>query len=314
MGMLDTYQAKPKPVDPTGYSSQAATQSAVTELSKPTAITAADGISENSGNVTTKVGTQNTNATVEGRLGGLLSRDGDYMKRAESKGIQLANDRGFSNSSMAVGSAYGAAIDAALPIASQDAGQKHQLDLTNTGAENETRRLNAGTELTRDQYNSDLEQDTNQFNATRTDENERINAAAQNQSATNLASEKNKNNFQMLQANVQAQLAGLDQEYTKELSSMENMYDITKNLDTINGAIYQQLVSGMSTILANVDDPGVAKQQIDALMRSAGAEFEFSNGVSQGTAQVSGDEAPLDPTPTPAPAPAPETRWTGGDR
>jgi hypothetical protein len=52
---------------------------------------------------------------------GLLGKNSDYMKRAETKGLQTANTRGLLNSSLAAGAAQAAAIDAALPIAQQDA-------------------------------------------------------------------------------------------------------------------------------------------------------------------------------------------------
>ena len=60
-------------------------------------------------------------ATVQGQMTGLLSGNSDYMKINEAKGAAMANSRGLLNSSMAVGAARKAAIESALPIASQDA-------------------------------------------------------------------------------------------------------------------------------------------------------------------------------------------------
>jgi hypothetical protein len=69
-------------------------------------------------------------ALVENRLTGLLSKDSDYLKRAKANGVKLANRRGLLNSSIASGASTAAAIDAALPIAQQDAGTFAQSDLS----------------------------------------------------------------------------------------------------------------------------------------------------------------------------------------
>ncbi len=61
------------------------------------------------------------------QLTGLLSQNSDYMKRAETKGLQVANSRGLLNSSIAAGTSQAAAIDAAAPIAQADASTNAQL-------------------------------------------------------------------------------------------------------------------------------------------------------------------------------------------
>lgn len=58
---------------------------------------------------------------VENRLTNLTARGGQYIDNARSRGLQGAAKRGMLNSSIAQGSAERAAIESALPIASQDA-------------------------------------------------------------------------------------------------------------------------------------------------------------------------------------------------
>lgn len=65
--------------------------------------------------------TPKADETVEGRLSNLLTSDNPYMKAAETAGLQAANKRGLLNSSLAVGASQKSAIEAALPIAQQDA-------------------------------------------------------------------------------------------------------------------------------------------------------------------------------------------------
>lgn len=58
---------------------------------------------------------------VSWQLQQLIDGDSAYMQNADTRGRELANDRGALSSSIFAGSAQRAAIDAALPIASQDA-------------------------------------------------------------------------------------------------------------------------------------------------------------------------------------------------
>jgi hypothetical protein len=51
------------------------------------------------------------------------------MQRAAAQGSMMANRRGLMNSSMAAGAAQSAMIDAALPVASQDASQNFKAAL-----------------------------------------------------------------------------------------------------------------------------------------------------------------------------------------
>lgn len=59
--------------------------------------------------------------TVRGQMEGLLDPSSPLMLKAQTEALQGMNSRGLQNSSMAIGAGQSAMIDAALPIASQDA-------------------------------------------------------------------------------------------------------------------------------------------------------------------------------------------------
>ena len=59
--------------------------------------------------------------TVSHQLNQLMQEDSPYMQIARANALQQANSRGLLNSSIAVGAGQKAAIEAALPIAQQDA-------------------------------------------------------------------------------------------------------------------------------------------------------------------------------------------------
>ncbi len=74
--------------------------------------------------------------TVGGQVTGLLSEDSDYMKRNKAMGLAAANERGMLNTTMGQQMGQAAAIDAALPIAQQDASINMTQSLANQDAVN----------------------------------------------------------------------------------------------------------------------------------------------------------------------------------
>ncbi len=71
-----------------------------------------------------------TSSSVANNLEEILDSDGPLMKRARARGLQSANARGLSNSTMAAEAGEAAVLDVALPIGSQDAGQKFTSELS----------------------------------------------------------------------------------------------------------------------------------------------------------------------------------------
>jgi len=74
--------------------------------------------------------------TSAGRLDKMLASDSPLMERARTQGLQLANQRGLLNSSMAAGSAQGAMIDRAQPFALQDSSNLIRNQQFNAGEAN----------------------------------------------------------------------------------------------------------------------------------------------------------------------------------
>ena len=74
--------------------------------------------------------------TSAGRLDRMLASDSPLMERANTKGLQQAQQRGLLNSSMAAGSAQGAMIDRAQPFALQDSSNLIRNQQFNAGEAN----------------------------------------------------------------------------------------------------------------------------------------------------------------------------------
>lgn len=73
------------------------------------------------------------NESVSDKVNDLIAEDSPLMQRAATTGRQSANRRGLLNSSMAVQAAQAAVLDAATPIASQEAAQNAASNLSYQG-------------------------------------------------------------------------------------------------------------------------------------------------------------------------------------
>ena len=98
-----------------------------------------------------------TNQTVQGQMSGLLAKGSPLMQRAETRANQQSVQRGLLNSSMAVGAAQNAVIDAAMPMAQQDAGTYAESARSNAAARTSTSQFNAGETNTASRFGADAE-------------------------------------------------------------------------------------------------------------------------------------------------------------
>lgn len=105
-------------------------------------------------------------SSVSTRMTGLLKKDNPYMQAAATRGKKVANRRGLLNSTMGVQATEAARIDAALPIASQDAAQTHTRNIQGRNIQfqdlSQERNIDAqreflGTELTATQRRLETE-------------------------------------------------------------------------------------------------------------------------------------------------------------
>jgi hypothetical protein len=109
---------------------------------------------------------------VENRLNGLLSSDNPYIQRARTRSSEAASGRGLLNSSIAAGAGEAAAIDAALPIAQDDARRYGTVADNNTVALNDSYFRNADFAQTANRDNSAAITASDKYNSgeiTRTD-------------------------------------------------------------------------------------------------------------------------------------------------
>lgn len=79
---------------------------------------------------------------VDAELARILGQDSPLLASARQEAMRQMNARGLTNTSMAAGATYGAMVDAALPMAQQNAEQAFQRELDNTRNRQEMSTLN----------------------------------------------------------------------------------------------------------------------------------------------------------------------------
>ena len=94
-------------------------------------------------------GVDESKGTVAGRMDDILSKDNPFLTRARNSAAQGAQSRGLLNSSLAAGAGEAAAIEAALPIAQQDAQTWNTQSLTNQEWLNQAGQFNANADNTK---------------------------------------------------------------------------------------------------------------------------------------------------------------------
>jgi hypothetical protein len=89
-------------------------------------------------------------STVSGQLEAIMSKQGPLQKLAASRAKEQAAALGMESSSAAIGASYKAQLDAALPIAQQDAKTMAEFKAVEQQAVNERRRVNQEAQVSGD--------------------------------------------------------------------------------------------------------------------------------------------------------------------
>ena len=203
--------------------------------------------------------TPDSNQTVQGQLTGILAANSPLLQQARAASLAQMNQRGLTNSSMAIGAGQEAVIKQALPIASQDATTFANAGQLNTNLANQNAQFNTG------QTNTGL-----QFGAAATNQAALANAGAQNQASQ--FTEAAKNQAALNNAANQNQAA----QFTAGVQT-----DVSKQYSTaLNSTVQNMMDQSMKIALANADsNTKIELQNIDASTRKdlAATEARYKN-------------------------------------
>lgn len=220
--------------------------------------------------------------TVAGQMDTLLGKDSPYITRARAGATQTANQRGLLNSSIAAGAGEAAAIDAAAPIAAADANIYGTASRDNQVASNTALQFGAGETNTTSRLNSEaLNQPGRAAQAAELQkgiinsqtqsesqlQSERAAQAAtlqqqQTASESRLQSERAGQALTLEEAQrvTQTALQTLRGDQAEGLANIEANYRNLIQASANAGALYKELVTGMTLVMADTNTTPEQKQ------------------------------------------------------
>jgi len=209
---------------------------------------------------------------VATRITGLLNKDNPYMQQAATRGKQQANRRGLLNSTMGVQAVESARIGAALPIASQEAAQAHQSNLTGRNIEfqdvaqqrdisSRERMQGADIEAQNDRLAQELGSREALHAAQIAADRERLGMQLTSQEQIALSNLQAAQERLGIQIESQETLAGLDRDLRERLAQMDlSSGDLRAAASLAQGyeAAYSNMIAG---IMANPEIPAAERQR-----------------------------------------------------
>lgn len=260
---------------------------------------------------------------VSEQLMKLLASDSPYVDQARQSARQTANERGLSNSTMALMAGEEAAIRQGLPIAQQDASTYSRQNLTNQAAQNAAGSQNAQMGFQTRQLGEQARQSDNdtglkakslmeqarQFDGSFTEQQRQFDTEAQFKDRTLQEQQRQFDNSELSRLAMfnretasREQIAALDSATKQYLAKTEAEYKTLMQTSASAAEMWKQYQSSVQSILNNKDLDQPNKQYaLDLLYQN------LQNGMSVigyvGSLNLTG--LLTFPGAAPAPAPAP---------
>lgn len=259
----------------------------------------------------------NDSTNSASQLDAITAQNSPYIQLAEQQGLLTAASRGLENSSIGAGAAEAAAVQAAAPLATQNAGEAAQGKLQSQNLNTQTSEQNANSANTASLQNSQLSTQTSEqnaaaknaalaqnsqldtqaseFNSSQDAAAKELNAqigaqtnqfnASQNQSAaaTNAAA-KNQMTSQTMSLNEDINKQYLSGTQAMDLASIQGQFNQLIQSNSAAAGLYNSYFQSISAVMANKDiDPtrvaeSIAAQQ--AMLESGLSVINQINGMN----------------------------------
>ena len=273
------------PTTPTASTFGSSTAGVSTTGTAPTAAASTLGTmaSINNGNIN-----PNDATNAASQLNAITSSNSPYIQLAQQQGMLSAAQRGLQNSSLASGASEAAAVQAAAPLAEQNAQSATAGELQNSQLQTQASEFNAGQQNANQQLNAQLATQTNQFNASQAQTAAATNAAAVNAINQQITGIIGSINQQGLSGNQAQILAGIQGQYSELISQNQTA-----------GAMVQSYMSALSAMMANPQiDQGRINTESTVLLNNLNSQLGMLNTINGGTNKASAISAGGAPTTT----------------
>ena len=246
----------------------------------------ASALNTNAAQLTNGTYNPNDSTNAASQLDAITSANSPYIQQATQQGLLTAASRGLENSSLGAGAAEAAAVQAAAPLAEQNAGEAATAGLQNAqlgtqanefnaSEANANSQLNAQLQTQTNQLNAQLAGQTNQFNASQTQAANAANQAAENQATANTMALNEQINQQYLSGTQAQDLASIQGQYNQLIAS-----------DQAASNLYTAYFNSIGAVMAqpNIDPSRVSESiQAQQSMLQSGLEvMDALNGGSSG--------------------------------
>lgn len=231
----------------------------------------------NAGQYNATLGNFDESRGAEGRVASITSQNSPLMQLAATRARQTANSRGLLNSSMAVGAAQNAVLDAATPIATVDANNYSQQQLANQDAMNRAGAANAGARASALTTGMNLGESARQFNDNLTQQDEHYDQDLEHDESKFVRGMAHDQVMARLDGDIRAGLMEMETDNKLLISSNENIANA-----------WGTMMSDISKIQNNPDlDPATKTALINNTIGGFKSFTEFWKTATGGDVDVS---------------------------
>lgn len=234
--------------------------------------------------------------TVSGQIGSLLDKSNPYMELSRRNAQRTANSRGLINSTMAAKAGEEAAIQSAMPIATQDAATYFDQGKTNQGVVNKFLENRQSTELNKE-LSSQESQQTKELSAQQNTE-QLARMGFDRESQETIAKLQND-----LKMESDTHSAGLKETLELVLADKKLTTDMKKIFATEMSRITTETQNSIAQIGTSDRSPQQQAAAIDQLIKQRDAQIDLLRGMMQSSTDWDWFNSDVV---SPAPAPAPE--------
>ena len=220
----------------------------------------------------------NDSTNAASQLDAITRDNSPYIQQATQQGLLTAASRGLQNSSLGAGAAEAAAVQAAAPLAEQNASSATAGRLQNSQLLTQASEFNAGQQNANQQLQAQLDTQGSQFNAGQNTQNSQFNAQSANAMAAQTQQLTEQLNQQFLSGTQAQQLAGIQGQWNSFIQQ-----------NTSASQLYQQTLSSLGAILNNKDiDPTRAAADIKILLDNIQGALGVMNTLEGGSGSTGG--------------------------
>lgn len=240
-----------------------------------------------------QIGSQDsTNASAQ--LDAITAEDSPYMQLARQQGMLTAASRGLQNSSLAAGASEASAVQAAAPLAEQNASEAAtavqqnaalgtQVSEQNAQLGTQANEFNASENISQDQLNAQLGTQTSQFNAGQAQQASEFNAQQTQQNNQLNAQISAQTQQEILQQNADLNKQYLSGTQAEDLATIQGQYNQLIATNQAAATLYQSYLSSIGQAMANKDiDPARIAQDIQAQQAMLSSGLQLIDSINGG--------------------------------